>query len=156
MSIYDISVKDINGEEITLEKYKDKVMVIVNTASEWGFRTQLGKLEELYEKYKDEGFVVLAFPSDQFNQEPLTNEEIKTAYLDKFDVHFPIFEKINVNGDNEHPLYTYLKKEQKGFLVKNIKWNYTKFLVDKDGNVVDRYGSKTEPQSFEDDIVKLI
>ncbi len=100
--------------------------------------------------------MVLAFPSDQFNQEPLTNEEIKTAYLDKFDVHFPIFEKINVNGDNEHPLYTYLKKEQKGFLVKNIKWNYTKFLVDKDGNVVDRYGSKTEPQSFEDDIVKLI
>ena len=98
----------------------------------------------------------MAFPSDQFNQEPLTNEEIKTVYPEKFNVHYPIFEKINVNGDNEHPLYTYLKDEQKGLLVKNIKWNYTKFLVDKNGNVVDRYGSKTEPKKIEDDIKKVI
>lgn len=156
MSIYDISVRDINGEEVTLKKYENKVMVIVNTASEWGFKSQLGELEKLFEKYKDQGLVVLAFPSDQFNQEPLTNEEIKTVYSEKFNVSYPIFEKINVNGDNEDPLYTYLKNEQKGLLVKKIKWNYTKFLVDKDGNVVDRYGSKTEPKSFEDDIVKLL
>lgn len=156
MSIYDISVRDINGEEVTLKKYENKVMVIVNTASEWGFKSQLGELEKLFEKYKDQGLVVLAFPSDQFNQEPLTNEEIKTVYPEKFNVSYPIFEKINVNGDNEDPLYTYLKNEQKGLLVKKIKWNYTKFLVDKNGNVVDRYGSKTEPKSFEDDIVKLL
>lgn len=156
MSIYDISVKDLNGEEVKLEKYKNKVMVIVNTASEWGFKSQLGELEKLFEKYRDQGLVVLAFPSDQFNQEPLTNEEIKTVYPEKFNVSYPIFEKISVNGDKEHPLYTYLKNEQKGLLVKKIKWNYTKFLVDKDGNVVNRYASKTEPKSFEDDIVKLI
>lgn len=113
-------------------------------------------MEKLFEKYRDQGLVVLAFPSDQFNQEPLTNEEIKTVYPEKFNVSYPIFEKISVNGDKEHPLYTYLKNEQKGLLVKKIKWNYTKFLVDKDGNVVNRYASKTEPKSFEDDIVKLI
>ena len=156
MSIYDISVKDINGEESLLEKYKGSVMIIVNTASEWGFKTQLGELEKLYQKYKDKNFVVLAFPSDQFNQEPLTDEEIKTAYADKFNITYPIFSKIRVNGDNEHPLYTYLKKEKGGLLVKSIKWNYTKFLIDKDGNVVERYGSKTSISSIEKDIEKLI
>lgn len=156
MSIYDISVKDIDGEEVSLEKYKGKVLVIVNTASEWGFKTQLGELEKLYEKYKNKGFVVLAFPSDQFNQEPLTNEEIKTIYPEKFNISYPIFEKIEVNGDNEHPLYTYLKNEKTGLLVKGIKWNYTKFLVDKEGKVVERYGSKTKPENMEKDIEKLL
>lgn len=156
MSIYDISVTDINGEEVLLKKYKDKLMLIVNTASEWGFKSQLGELEKLYEKYKDRGLVVLAFPSDQFNQEPLSNQEIKTIYPSKYDVHYPIFEKINVNGDQEHPLYTYLKSEKTGLLVKGIKWNYTKFLVDKTGKVVERYGSKTKPESFEDTIINLL
>lgn len=156
MSIYDISVKDIDGEEVSLEKYKGKVLVIVNTASEWGFKTQLGELEKLYEKYKNKGFVVLAFPSDQFNQEPLTNAEIKTIYPEKFNISYPIFEKIEVNGDNEHPLYTYLKNEKTGLLVKGIKWNYTKFLVDKEGKVVERYGSKTKPETMEKDIEKLL
>lgn len=156
MSIYDISVKDIDGEEVSLEKYKGKVLVIVNTASEWGFKTQLGELEKLYEKYKNKGFVVLAFPSDQFNQEPLTNAEIKTIYPEKFNISYPIFEKIEVNGDNEHPLYTYLKNEKTGLLVKGIKWNYTKFLVDKEGKVVERYGSKTKPENMEKDIEKLL
>ena len=156
MSIYDISVKDIDGAEFLLEKYKGNVMIVINTASEWGFKAQLGELEELYQKYKEKGFVVLAFPSDQFNQEPLIDSEIKTVYADKFNVSYPIFSKIKVNGDDEHPLYTYLKQEKGGLLVKSIKWNYTKFLVDKNGDVVERYASKTSIKSIEKDIVKLL
>lgn len=157
MSIYDISVKAIDGEEFLLEKYKGKVILIVNTASEWGLRTQFGELEELYEKYKTQGFLVLAFPSNQFsNQEPLTNEEIKKIYPERFNVRYPIFNKIKVNGEYEHPLYTYLKKEKGGLLVKNIKWNFTKFLVDKEGKVVDRYAPQTTPKDIEDDIKKLL
>lgn len=113
-------------------------------------------MEELYKKYKEKRFIVLAFPSDQFNQEPLTDKEIKTVYADKFNVNYPIFSKIKVNGANEHPLYTYLKEKQGGLLVKSIKWNYTKFLVNKDGDVVNRYGSKDSIKSIEKDIVKLI
>lgn len=110
----------------------------------------------MYEKYKDCGFVVLAFPSNQFNQEPLTDKEIKSVYPEKFNVHFPIFSKIKVNGDDEHPLYTYLKKEQGGILVENVKWNYTKFLVDKLGNVVDRYSAQTGIDKIEKDVKKFI
>ncbi len=114
-------------------------------------------MEELYEKYKTQGFLVLAFPSNQFsNQEPLTNEEIKKIYPERFNVRYPIFNKIKVNGEYEHPLYTYLKKEKGGLLVKNIKWNFTKFLVDKEGKVVDRYAPQTTPKDIEDDIKKLL
>lgn len=157
MSIYDISVKDIYGEEFLLEKYKDNVILIVNTASDWGLKIQFGELEELYEKYKDQGFVVLAFPSNQFNnQEPLTNDEIKKVYPEQFNVQYPIFNKIKVNGEYEHPLYTYLKKEKGGLLLKNIKWNFTKFLVDKEGNVVERYAPQTSPKDIEKDIKELL
>ena len=113
-------------------------------------------MAKLYDKYKDRGFVVLAFPSDQFNQEPIKNEDLKTIYHDKFNVDYPVFEKIKVNGEGEHPLYTYLKSEKTGLLVKAIKWNYTKFLVDRQGKVVERYGSKTKPESMEKDILKLL
>lgn len=157
MQIYDISVKDINGDEYLLDKYKNEVMLIVNTASGWGLKDQLGELEQLYEKYKHKGFVVLAFPSNQFNnQEPLTDEEIKKIYPEKYNVKYPIFEKINVNGADEHPLYKYLKSEQGGLLISKIKWNYTKFLVDRDGNVVERYSPQTAPKDIEEDIVELL
>lgn len=157
MSIYDISVKDINGEEFLLDKYKGEVMLIVNTASDWGLKTQFGELEEIYQKYKHKGFVVLAFPCNQFNnQEPLSEDEIKKVYPEKFNVHYPIFSKISVNGADEHPLYTYLKKEKGGLLVSKIKWNFTKFLVDREGNVVERYSPQTSPKDVEEDIVDLL
>ena len=157
MSIYDISVKDINGEEFLLDKYKGEVMLIVNTASDWGLKTQFGELEEIYQKYKHKGFMVLAFPCNQFNnQEPLSEDEIKKVYPEKFNVHYPIFSKISVNGADEHPLYTYLKKEKGGLLVSKIKWNFTKFLVDREGNVVERYSPQTSPKDVEEDIVDLL
>ncbi len=157
MSIYEIAVRDINGEEVLLEKYRDSVILIVNTASEWGFKIQLGELDEIYQDYKDKKFVVLAFPCNQFkNQEPLSNQEIKTIYPEKYSVHYPIFEKIDVNGEDEHPLYTYLKQEKSGLLVSNIKWNFTKFLVDRSGNVVKRYSPQTSPKDIVKDIERLI
>lgn len=157
MSIYEITVKNIDGEDVLLEQYKNNVLLIVNTASEWGLKVQFGELEDIYQNYKDKGFVVLAFPSNQFsNQEPLSNEEIKTIYPEKYNVHYPIFEKVNVNGANEHPLYTYLKKEKSGLLVSNIKWNFTKFLVDRDGNVAKRYSPQTNPKDIIKDIEKLL
>lgn len=114
-------------------------------------------MEEIYQQYKDQGLVVLAFPCNQFsNQEPLTNEEIKKVYPEKFNVHYPIFHKIKVNGEYEHPLYSYLKKEKGGLLLKNIKWNFTKFLVDRKGNVVERYAPQTSPKDIVDDIKKLL
>ena len=157
MSIYEIAVRDINGEEVLLEKYRDSVILIVNTASEWGFKSQLGELDEIYQDYKDKKFVVLAFPCNQFkNQEPLSNEEIKTIYPEKYKVHYPIFEKIDVNGQGEHPLYTYLKKEKSGLLVSNIKWNFTKFLVDREGNVVRRFEPTADMMFVEDKVKELI
>lgn len=112
----------------------------------------------MYKKYKDDGLVILAFPCNQFkNQEPLSNEEIKKVYPNDYGVSYPIFEKIDVNRDNESPLYSYLKKEQGGLLgSKKIKWNFTKFLVDRNGNVVDRFAPTTKPKDFEDKVKKLL
>lgn len=157
MDIYDFNVKDIDGEEISMSKYKDKVLLIVNVASKCGFTGQYEGLEELYEKYKDNNFMVLGFPSNQFsNQEPGTNEEIKQFCSLTYQVKFDMFSKVDVNGENEIPLYTYLKKEASGiFGTNDIKWNFTKFLVDKNGKVINRYGSITKPQEIEDDIKKL-
>lgn len=158
MNIYDIEVNDINGEKLKLERFKDHVMLIVNTASEWGLKSQFGELEELYQKYKDNGFVVLAFPCNQFkNQEPLSNEEIKYKYPTNYDITYPIFEKLDVNGENEHPLYKYLKKEQGGLLgSKKIKWNFTKFLIDKKGDVINRFAPTTKPKDIETNIKELL
>jgi len=157
-TIYDFKVKTIDGKEMTLEQYKGKVMLIVNVASKCGFTPQYDGLEALYEKYKDKGLVVLGFPCNQFgSQEPGTEAEIQKFCRVNYGVSFPMFSKINVNGDDTHPLYVYLKSEQPGILgSEGIKWNFTKFLVDKSGKVVDRFGSSTSPKSLEDDIEPLL
>ena len=156
-SIYDFKVKTIEGKEISLNQYKDKVLLIVNVASYCGYTKQYKGLQELYAKYNDKGFEILGFPCNQFGeQEPGTNEEIKQFCSTNYSVTFPLFDKIEVNGDNAHPLYKYLKTAKPGFLNANIKWNFTKFLIDKNGNVVDRYWTKTTPDSLTTDIEKLL
>jgi glutathione peroxidase len=158
MSIYDFNVKTIDGEEISMSKYKGKVLLIVNVASKCGFTSQYEGLENLYEKYKNEDFMVLGFPSNQFaNQEPQSNEKIKEFCSLTYEVKFDMFAKIDVNGENEAPIYKFLKSNQKGILgTEAIKWNFTKFLVDKDGTIVNRYGSATTPESIETDVKKLL
>lgn len=158
MNIYDFNVKTIDGQEISMSKYKGKVLLIVNVASKCGFTSQYEGLEKLFEKYKNEDFMVLGFPSNQFaNQEPESNEKIKEFCSLTYDVKFDMFAKVDVNGENEAPLYKFLKSNQKGILgSENIKWNFTKFLVDKNGDVVDRFASTTSPESIEKDIIKLL
>lgn len=158
VSIYDFNVTTIEGREISMSHYKNKVLLIVNVASECGFTPQYEGLEKLYEEYKDDGFMVLGFPSNQFGkQEPGSNEEIVFFCQGTYDVQFDMFAKIDVNGDNTDPLYKYIKNEQSGFFwTESIKWNFTKFLVDRDGNVVKRYGSSTKPESIKEDIEALL
>jgi len=158
MSLYDFEVKTIDGAKTTLQPYKGKVLLIVNVASKCGFTYQYEGLEKLYKTYKDKGLVVLGFPCNQFsNQEPGNEEEIKNFCSLTYDVTFPMFSKIDVNGENAHPLYVYLKKEQSGLLgSEGIKWNFTKFLVDKNGKVVDRFAPATTPESLEETIKGLL
>jgi glutathione peroxidase len=155
MSIYDFEVKTISGEIITMNAFKNKVLLIVNVASKCGFTEQYTGLENLYQKYKDKGLVILGFPCNQFmNQEPLNEEEIKSFCSLTYGVTFPVFSKIDVNGENTHPLYKYLKEAKKGLLGSEaIKWNFTKFLVDKNGTVINRYAPATKPESLEVDIL---
>jgi len=157
MSIYDINVTTIDGQNISMANYKDKVLLIVNVASECGFTPQYKGLEALYETYKEEGFMVLGFPSNQFShQEPASNKEIKFFCQGTYDVQFDMFSKIDVNGPYESQLFKFLKREQGGFLTDAIKWNFTKFLVDREGNVVQRYGSTTTPESLKEDIAEFL
>lgn len=157
MTIYDFKAKDNKGKEIELKDYKDKVLLIVNTATGCGFTPQYDGLQTLYEKYQKEGLEILDFPCNQFgNQAPGTEEEIANFCDTRFGITFKQFAKINVNGENEEPLYTYLKKQKGGFLSSNIKWNFTKFLVDKKGNIVKRYGSTVTPEKIEKDIKGLL
>ena len=158
MSIYNFSVKTIDAQEISMSEYKGKVLLIVNVASECGFTPQYGELEKLYQTYKKQGFEVLGFPSNQFGkQEPGSNEKIKFFCQGTYDVHFDMFSKIDVNGENTDPLYDFLKREQGGLLwIDSIKWNFTKFLVDREGNVVERYAPSTKPKSIEKDIEKFL
>ena len=158
MSIYDFNIKTIDGEEVSMSKYKGKVLLIVNVASKCGFTSQYEGLENLYEKYKNQDFMVLGFPSNQFaNQEPESNDKIKEFCSLTYEVKFDMFSKIDVNGENEAPIYKFLKSNQKGILgTEAIKWNFTKFLVDKDGTIVNRYGSATTPESIETDVKKLL
>ena len=158
MNIYDYNVTTIEGKEISMSKYKGKVLLIVNVASECGFTPQYEGLEKLYETYKDQGLMILGFPSNQFGeQEPGSDDEIIFFCQATYDVKFNMFSKIDVNGDNTDPLYKFLKNEQSGFMwTESIKWNFTKFLVDKEGNVVDRYGSSTKPASIAEDIEELL
>ena len=157
MSIYDFKVKDIDGKEMTLQKYKNRVMLIVNVASKCGYTNQYRGLQTLHEKYASEGLSILGFPCNQFlSQEPGTEDEIKLFCQSNFGVSFDMFSKINVNGSNAHPLYVYLKKSAPGTLFDTIKWNFTKFLVDRDGKVIRRYAPSTPPEEIEADIQKLL
>lgn len=150
MSIYDFSVKTRDGKEVSLNDYKGKALLIVNTATGCGFTPQYKGLQELYNKYKDKGFEILDFPCNQFaNQAPGNNEEIHTFCTGRFGITFPQFAKIDVNGKNEDPLYTYLKKQKGGFCSSKIKWNFTKFLIGKDGTVLKRFAPTVTPESIE-------
>jgi len=155
---YDFSATSITGEKVSMSTYKDKVILIVNVASECGFTPQYAGLEKLYKTYHAQGFEILGFPSNQFGaQEPGTEKEIENFCKLNFGVTFPLFEKIDVNGDNTHPLYAFLKSKATGFLgSESIKWNFTKFLIDKKGDVIDRYGSATKPEKIANDIKKLL
>ena len=158
MNIYDIKVTDIDGKEFSLEKYENKVMLIVNVASKCGFTGQYEGLEKLHETYESKGLAVLGFPCNQFlAQEPGTEEDIKEFCSLTYGVKFDMFSKIDVNGDDTHELYKYLKNNSDGILGTDaIKWNFTKFLVNKDGKVVQRYAPSTTPKEIEKDILKLL
>ena len=157
MPLYDFSATLNNGKEKKLSAYTGKVLLIVNTASKCGFTPQYKGLQELYAKYKERGFELLAFPCDQFgHQEPGGDDEIKEFCEMNYGVEFPVFSKIEVNGDAAHPLYKFLKSEKGGLLGESIKWNFTKFLVDKQGNVVERYAPTTPPERIAPDIEKQL
>ena len=178
MSIYDITVKNRKDEDVSLNEFKGKILLIVNTATGCGFTPQYKGLEELYQKYQDQGLEILDFPCDQFgHQAPGTDEEIHEFCTAKYKTSFDQFKKVEVNGENESELFKYLKSEQgfKGFDLKgkilipivkkmdpnyatssDIKWNFTKFLVDKEGNVIDRFESTVEPKKIDDKIANII
>jgi glutathione peroxidase len=157
-SIFDFKVKKSNDQESSLSEYQGKVLLIVNTASKCGLTPQYEALESLYKKYKDSGFVVLGFPCNQFGeQEPGTEKEIVEFCSLTYDITFPIFSKIDVNGDNTHPLYSFLKKSAPGLLGSEaIKWNFTKFLIDRQGKIVDRFAPTTKPEDIEENIKSLL
>ena len=157
-TVYDFNAKTIDGEDATLADFAGKTLLVVNVASKCGFTPQYTGLEALYRKHKDQGLVVLGFPCEQFgHQEPGNAEEIKNFCALKYDVTFPLFAKIEVNGANTPPLYKHLKKEAKGLLgSESIKWNFTKFLIDKHGKVVRRYAPTDTPASIERDVAKLL
>lgn len=157
MKIYDFKVRDAKGEVVPMTEYKGKVLLIVNTATGCGFTPQYEGLQELYDKYGDKGLVVMDFPCNQFgHQAPGTVEEIQEFCTLKYKTTFPLFAKIDVNGENADPLFTFLKMQKGGFLGNDIKWNFTKFLVSRDGTVMERYAPVTKPEKIENDILKLL
>ncbi|MEA5078091.1 MAG: glutathione peroxidase [Anaerolineaceae bacterium] len=157
MSAHDFQVKDAKGNTIELKQYAGKVLLIVNTASKCGFTPQYAGLEELYKKYQEKGLVILGFPCDQFaHQEPGSDAEIQSFCQMNYGVTFPVMSKIEVNGKNAHPLYKYLRSEEKELLGDSIKWNFTKFLIDKQGNVVERFAPNFEPAEIAPEIEKLL
>jgi len=157
MSLYDFSAKLNNGEEKSLTDYKGTVLLIVNTASKCGFTPQYKGLQELYAKYRSRGFEVLGFPCDQFgHQEPGSDSDIRSFCDLNFGVTFPLFAKIEVNGEGAHPIYKFLKSEKRGLLGENIKWNFTKFLIDKEGSVVKRFAPQTTPEKIAPEIEALL
>ena len=158
ITIYDVEVKDINLETINMDSYKGKTLLIVNVASACGFTPQYKGLQELYEKYRDQNFEILAFPCNQFGaQESGTNEEIASFCDNNFSVSFKLFDKVEVNGEDASPLFKILTKAYPGILgTKNVKWNFTKFLISKDGAIIDRFGSTTTPEAIEVAIKDII
>lgn len=157
MKFYDFSALRMNGQEVSMDQYKGKVVLVVNTASKCGLTPQFKDLEEIYQEYKDMGLEILGFPCNQFaSQDSGSNEEIHEFCQLNYGVTFTMFQKIDVNGENEHPLYKYLKNETKGILGKQIKWNFTKFLIDSEGKVIKRYAPTVLPSKIKDDIEKLL
>ncbi|GLJ42505.1 hypothetical protein SUGI_0881050 [Cryptomeria japonica] len=157
-SVHDFSVKDIRGNDVSLSTYKGKVLLIVNVASQCGLTTSnYQEMTELYNKFKEQGFEILAFPCNQFAaQEPGSNEEIAEIACTRFKANFPIFDKVDVNGDDAAPVYKFLKSTRGGIFEEDIKWNFSKFLIDKDGNLFDRYAPTISPLNIEKDIKKLL
>jgi glutathione peroxidase len=154
---YQFAARSLQGKEISMETYAGKVILVVNTASKCGFTPQYTGLEALYGLYKDNGLVILGFPCNQFgNQEPGSEKEISEGCLVNYGVSFPMFSKIDVNGNNAHQIYKYLKDKLPGFPGKRIKWNFTKFLIDSDGIPVKRFSSATKPEKLIKDIEKLL
>ena len=158
MNLYEISIKTIAGENETMETYRGKVLLIVNVASKCGFTSQYAGLEALYRRYRDKGFTILGFPCDQFgHQEPGNEAEIQSFCSLTYDVTFPLFTKIEVNGSGTHPLYAHLKKAQPGlFGSEAIKWNFTKFLVNREGQVLKRYAPSDTPEKIDADLKKIL
>ena len=157
MTVTEFQVKQADGSIQDLSAHKGKVLLIVNTASKCGFTPQYEGLEKLHQEYKDQGLEILAFPCNQFgNQEPGDADEIKNFCTLNYDVSFPLMEKVDVNGDDADPLWKYLKSEKSGLLGSRIKWNFTKFLVDRDGNVVGRYGPAVKPEQLKSEIQALL
>ena len=156
-NLADFDAPSIDGRQVSLSEYAGQVVLVVNTASQCGFTPQYAGLQELHDKFAGEGFVVLGFPCDQFGgQEPGEDEEIATFCERNFGVTFPLFSKVDVNGDDAHPLFQWLKTEKGGLLGSKIKWNFTKFLIGKDGRVIKRYASTTKPESLIGDIEEAL
>ena len=156
--LYDIPVKTIDGGAMKLDRYRGKTMLIVNVASRCGYTPQYEALETLYRRFQDRDFVVLGFPCNQFGQqEPGSEADIRTFCTERYGVTFPMFAKIDVNGENAHPLYRYLTSQKKGLLGrKAIAWNFTKFLVDRNGTVLKRYGPRRKPEDIAEDVARLV
>ncbi|CAM4366209.1 glutathione peroxidase [Saccharibacillus endophyticus] len=158
MSVYEYEARTSAGNEVKLSDYQGKVVLVVNTASKCGFTPQFQGLQELYDKYHDRGLEILGFPSNQFKeQDPGSNEEILEFCQLNYGVKFPMFEKVDVKGENAHPLFRYLSDEAPGLMgSKSVKWNFTKFLIDRDGKPVKRFAPQTSPDQLEKDIEKLL
>ena len=157
-SFYDFKANDINGKEVSMSSYEGKVVLIVNVASSCGFTPQYEGLQKLYDEHKEEGLEILAFPCNQFGeQEKGDGEEIKNFCEKNYSITFPIFEKVEVNGNDAHPIFKFIKEQKKGFMgTESIKWNFSKFLLSKNGEVIKRYGSLDVPENLEADIKQLL
>lgn len=157
MSIYNLKIKAMDGSEKSLSDYKGKVLLIINTATGCGFTPQYSGLQKLYEKYSDKGFEILDFPCNQFaNQAPGSDEEVHSFCTGRFGITFPQFAKINVNGKDEEPLYTWLKKQKSGVMGSKVKWNFSKFLINREGNVVGRFAPTETPEKIEAKIAEIL
>ncbi|KAF8963979.1 glutathione peroxidase gpx1 [Entomortierella lignicola] len=156
-NFFDLTAKDKAHNEISMKEFEGKVVLVVNVASKCGFTKQYAGLEEIYKKYKDQGFVVIGFPCNQFGgQEPDSIDKIESFCQLNFGVTFPLMDKVDVNGDDEDPVFTYLKSQKKSLMMARIKWNFEKFLIAKDGSVYARYSSPSTPESISKDIEKLL
>lgn len=157
MDFYTLEATKINGDVVSMSAYKGKTIIVVNTASKCGFTPQFEGLQKLYEKYKDQGLIILGFPCNQFGkQDPGKGEEIQEFCQINYGVTFPIFDKVDVNGSNTHPIFKYLKSHLSGFLGSRIKWNFTKFIIDKNGKPIKRFGPTTKPEDMESFVKSLM